>query len=64
MGAHAEVARRGGHDSAPLLGLSIRGVPYMRPSCHAQIPAVIIDSLQPGHEWPPSRSFPGWTNLF
>ena len=31
MGAHAEVARRGDHGSAPALGVSARGVPCMRP---------------------------------
>ena len=55
MGAHAEVARRGGHGSALAQGV---------PSWQSQLPTMAIDSLQPGHEWSPSGSSPDWTDLF
>ena len=56
MGAHAEVARRGGHGSA----LATRGVPCMRPSCTA----MIVESLRPDHGRLHSGCPPGLTNLF
>ena len=64
VGEHAEVAHRAIHVSALTLRVPTRRVPNMRPSCQSQLPAVTIDSLQPGHGWPPSRSSPGWTNIF
>ena len=56
------MARRGGHGSAPVLGVSAKGVPYMHPLLQSQLSAMTIDSLQPGHMRPPSGYSPGWTD--
>ena len=63
VGAHVKLAYRGGQGSAPAQGVSARGVSCVCPSCQSQLPTMTIDSLQPGHGWPASRSFPGWTDL-
>ena len=49
MGAHARVAHRGGHGLAPAQEIPARGVPRVRPSWKSQLPAMTINSLQPGH---------------
>ena len=64
VGAHPEVTRRVDHVSVPALGISAREVPSICPSCQSHLPIVTIDSLQPGHGWPPSGSRPGSTNPF
>ena len=56
MGANARVAHRGGQGLAPAQGVPARGVSCVRPSWYSQLPAITIDSLQPGHGRPPSRS--------
>ena len=63
MGAHARVAHRGGHGLAPAQGVPARGVPRVRPSWKSQLPAMTINSLQPGHGRSPSGSSPGWIDL-
>ena len=47
VGEHAEMAHRGGHGSAPALGVPSRCVPCMFSSYQSNLPALTIDSLQP-----------------
>ena len=63
MGTRAEVVLRASHGSTPAEGLSKRGMPCMRPSCHSQVPALTIDFLQPGHGLSPSGFSLDWTDL-
>ena len=63
MRAHARVAHRSGHGLAPAQGVPARGVPRVPPSWKSQLPAMTINSLQPGHGRSHSGSSPGWTDL-
>ena len=61
MGAHVEVARHCSHGLAPALGIFCE-----RRAMHAPflpVPAMTIDSLEPGHWWSPSGSQPGHTDI-